>query len=104
MGNKDALKPIGTYYRFTPSVQERKIEASLLRRILFEIFVIREFEIRLLELKDRGLAHGPVHSSIGQEGAAVGAMMALDRGDVIGSTHRGHHHFLAKAWFLSGCL
>jgi len=98
MGNKDALKPIGTYYRFTPSVQERKIEASLLRRILFEIFVIREFEIRLLELKDRGLAHGPVHSSIGQEGAAVGAMMALDRGDVIGSTHRGHHHFLAKAF------
>ena len=66
--------------------------------MLFEIIVIREFETRLLELKDNELVHGPVHSSIGQEGTAVGAITALDREDVIASTHRGHHHFLAKSF------
>jgi len=65
--------------------------------MLFELFLIREFENRLLELKDAGLVHGPVHSSIGQEGAAVGVMSALDPRDAVASTHRGHHHFLAKA-------
>ncbi len=66
--------------------------------MLFELFLIREFETRLLELKDAGLVHGPVHSSIGQEGAAVGVMHALDPQDAVASTHRGHHHFLAKAF------
>ena len=41
MAKKEILKPLGTFYRFTPSASERKLEASRLRRMLFEIFVIR---------------------------------------------------------------
>ena len=74
------------------------VEPRILRHILFHIYLIREVEIRLLELKDQDQVHGPVHSSIGQEGTAVGAMQALLASDRITSTHRGHHHFLAKAY------
>ena len=38
----------------------------------------------------------PVHLSIGQEAAAIGACAALDAADVAVSTHRCHAHYLAK--------
>ncbi|MEM6961038.1 MAG: thiamine pyrophosphate-dependent enzyme, partial [Myxococcota bacterium] len=38
----------------------------------------------------------PVHLSIGQEAAAVGACAPLSRTDQIVSTHRCHGHYLAK--------
>ncbi|TRZ69366.1 MAG: MFS transporter, partial [Rhodocyclaceae bacterium] len=58
--------------------------------------VIRAFEEAVLELDGQGLVHGPAHSSIGQEGGAVGAMAELHSGDQITGSHRGHHQFLAK--------
>ena len=98
--NMPKIEPVsceGELFRFIPNPSElRKIPADLRIRMLFELFLIREFETRLLELKDAGLVHGPVHSSIGQEGSAVGAIRALSPLDAIASTHRGHHHFLAK--------
>ena len=44
-----------------------------------------------------GLIHGPAHSSIGQEGGAVGSVLALTSEDSVNGSHRGHHQFLAKA-------
>ncbi len=41
--------------------------------------------------------HGPAHSSIGQEGGAVGSVLALTSEDSVNGSHRGHHQFLAKA-------
>lgn len=69
---------------------------STLLRILYHLHVIRTFEESLLELDKPGLVHGPVHSSIGQEGGAVAAMSLLDSGDTITGAHRGHHQFIAK--------
>ena len=68
-----------------------------LRRMLEQILLIRRFEENLLALGTEGLLHGPAHSSIGQEGAAVGCMAVLGTGDKINGTHRMHHQFLAKA-------
>ncbi len=66
-------------------------------RALFEqVMLIRRFEEKLLELKAEELVHGPVHTSCGQEGGAVGAMSALTSTDSINGTHRMHHQFLAK--------
>lgn len=62
-----------------------------------QMLLIRRFEERLLNLKSEDLLHGPAHASIGQEGAAVGCMSALNSGDKINGTHRMHHQFLAKA-------
>ncbi len=98
MAKKETIKPIGSLYRFLPQEGDGKLDPALLKRMLFEVHVIRDFETKLLYLKDQGLIHGPVHSSIGQEGAAVGSISALEKTDIIGSTHRGHHHFLAKAF------
>ncbi len=46
----------------------------------------------------------PVHLSIGQEGAAVGACSALESSDVIVSNHRSHGHYLAKGGDLDAML
>lgn len=87
------------YKRFITSESDiRKASRAELRHMLFHLYLIRTAEIRLLELKDEGQIHGPCHSSIGQDGTAVGAMQALVREDQVTSTHRGHHHFLAKAY------
>jgi 2-oxoisovalerate dehydrogenase E1 component len=82
--------------RATPA-DWRKADAGELLRILHHLHLIRAFEECALELAGEGLVHGPVHSSIGQEGAAVGCISALRPSDQINATHRAHHHFLAKA-------
>lgn len=57
---------------------------------------IRLFEETAEQLYMRGLVHGTMHLSIGQEASAVGMIMALEPADFILSTHRGHGHCIAK--------
>ena len=70
---------------------------GLLTAMLHELLLIRSFEEQVLELAPAGLVHGPAHSSIGQEGGAVGSVLALTSADSVNGSHRGHHQFLAKA-------
>ncbi|MFZ5846223.1 MAG: alpha-ketoacid dehydrogenase subunit alpha/beta [Actinomycetota bacterium] len=72
-------------------------DPSLLRTMLSQLVLIRTFEETVLELAGAGLIHGPAHSSIGQEGGAVGSVLALTSEDAVNGSHRGHHQFLAKA-------
>lgn len=58
--------------------------------------VIRKLEERISVLYQEGQIPGFVHTSIGQEACAVGALFHTRPGDVITSTHRGHGHVLAK--------
>lgn len=58
--------------------------------------LIREFESRLDALSLAGEIPGSVHLAIGQEAVAVGASRALEQADVITTSHRPHHHALAK--------
>jgi len=60
------------------------------------MMLIRLFEEALEEMFSRGLLHGTMHLSIGQEATAAGACLALDKKDLITSTHRGHGHCLGK--------
>ena len=60
------------------------------------MMLIRLFEEALEEMFSRGLLHGTMHLSIGQEATAAGACLALDKEDLITSTHRGHGHCLGK--------
>ncbi len=66
-------------------------------RMLALLHLIRAFEIRVLDLKDADLIHGPAHTSVGQEAVAAGVAAVLRGSDLIASTHRAHGHFLAKA-------
>ena len=72
-------------------------DPALLRTIYAQLVWIRTFEQYVLELAGAGLIHGPAHSSIGQEGGAVGSVLALTSADSVNGSHRGHHQFLAKA-------
>jgi TPP-dependent pyruvate/acetoin dehydrogenase alpha subunit len=56
----------------------------------------RRFEETVHDQFGDGQVPGPLHLSIGQEAVAVGGCWNLRRTDAILSTHRGHHHCLAK--------
>jgi 2-oxoisovalerate dehydrogenase E1 component len=72
-------------------------DPTLLRTTYAQLVWIRAFEQYVLDLAGAGLIHGPAHSSIGQEGGAVGSVLALTSEDSVNGSHRGHHQFLAKA-------
>jgi 2-oxoisovalerate dehydrogenase E1 component len=72
-------------------------DPSLLMTMLTQLHIIRAFEETALELAGEKLVNGPLHSSIGQEGGAVGSILDLTVADQINGSHRGHHQFLAKA-------
>jgi 2-oxoisovalerate dehydrogenase E1 component len=69
---------------------------GLLTTMFSQMVLIRSFEHCVLQLAGEGLVHGPAHSSVGQEGGAVGSTLALGAGDTVNGSHRGHHQFLAK--------
>ncbi|WP_344651374.1 dehydrogenase E1 component subunit alpha/beta [Cryptosporangium japonicum] len=58
--------------------------------------LIRTTEERVAALYAQGQVPGFVHTSVGQEAVAVGALFRARTTDVITSTHRGHGHVLAK--------
>ena len=77
-------------YGITAYKPDKLIEA------LRQMYLIRRFEEKAEECYMRGLIHGTMHLSIGQEASAVGACMSLTDSDKITSTHRGHGHCIAK--------
>jgi len=72
-------------------------DPKLLDTMLTSMVLVRAFEEKVLELAGQGLVHGPAHSAIGQEGGAVGSVLAMRGSDQINGSHRAHHQFLAKA-------
>jgi len=59
---------------------------------LRSIYEIRFFEEKVFNLLGQNIIKGASHLYAGEEAVAVGAVAAIQRGDVIGSTHRGHGH------------
>ena len=57
---------------------------------------IRSFEEAAHQMYTQGLMPGLAHLYIGEEAVAVGVCEALETGDYITSTHRGHGHVIAK--------
>jgi pyruvate dehydrogenase E1 component alpha subunit len=74
----------------------RQYSAAQLREVLYKMYLIRRFEEGAEECYTRGLIHGTMHLSIGQEASAMGICMPLAQDDQITSTHRGHGHCIAK--------
>ena len=66
------------------------------REMLRRMLTIRRFEERASADYLAGKIYGVVHCYIGEEAVAVGVCTALERGDRIISTHRGHGHCIAK--------
>ncbi len=71
-------------------------DPELAARVLGTMWRIRLFEEAVDELFARGLMHGTMHLSIGQEASATGVCLAMREGDHLTSTHRGHGHCIAN--------
>lgn len=56
---------------------------------------IRAFERAAIYQSSLGKIYGALHSYEGQESCAIGVCAALQRGDYVASTHRGHGHCIA---------
>ena len=98
MPEKHALDPARPWVRLSTTAADWKAaDPDLLATMLGQLHLIRAFEETVLDLAGEGLVHGPAHSSIGQEGGAVGSIVAMRSSDAINGSHRGHHQFLAKA-------
>ena len=80
----------------TTAADWKAADPALLGTMLGQLHLIRAFEEAVLDLAGAGLVHGPAHSSIGQEGGAVGSIVGLRPADAVNGSHRGHHQFLAK--------
>jgi pyruvate dehydrogenase E1 component alpha subunit len=77
-----------------PAAEE--VSEDTLRGFLRTMLLVRRFEEKVEERFRAGDLPGFLHVAIGQEACAVGVCSALERQDVIGSTHRAHGHALAK--------
>lgn len=66
--------------------------------------LIRRFEERALELSAAGRIPGPIHPCVGQEAVPVGAVAALEPGDRVIATYRGHGWALACGTDPAGLL
>ena len=74
----------------------RQYAPEHLREAFRRMNLIRRFEEGAEQCYMRGLIHGTMHLSIGQEASAMGACIELSDADKITSTHRGHGHCIAK--------
>jgi acetoin:2,6-dichlorophenolindophenol oxidoreductase subunit alpha len=77
------------------SETDRSLRRELMLETYRRMLRIRRFEEAAVRLTKAGEISG-MHSSIGQEGAIVGACMALRDDDYITGTHRSHGHPIGK--------
>ncbi|WP_429069498.1 thiamine pyrophosphate-dependent dehydrogenase E1 component subunit alpha [Bosea sp. OAE752] len=72
------------------------LDDETVAQALTRMHLIRKFEEAAEASYMRGLIHGTMHLSIGQEASAVGTTLPLEAHDYILSTHRGHGHCIAR--------
>lgn len=98
------FKPIPVnQYKPDYKKEVKKYGVDRLKKMYYDMLVIREFETMLNMIKTQGAYAGieynhpgPAHLSIGQEAAAVGQAVNLDTNDYIFGSHRSHGEILAK--------
>lgn len=74
----------------------KELPLDRLAWMLQKMCEIRYFEEKAEDLYIRGLVHGTMHLSIGQEAGSVGSIASLRPEDLIIHHHRGHGHTIAK--------
>jgi pyruvate dehydrogenase E1 component alpha subunit len=75
-----------------------------LKRAYRRMFTIRTFEERVEKEFAAGNIPGFAHVYLGQEASGVGVCHDLTDEDLIGSTHRGHGHCIAKGCDVKGMM
>ncbi|OHB58836.1 MAG: hypothetical protein A2Y07_03420 [Planctomycetes bacterium GWF2_50_10] len=73
-------------------IKKKVVTLEQVKDWLRSIYEIRFFEEKVYDLLGQNVIKGASHLYAGEEAVAVGAIAAMEKGDVIGSTHRGHGH------------
>ncbi len=73
-------------------INNKSLTLEEIKDWLRTIYEIRYFEEKVFDLLGQNIIKGASHLYAGEEAVATGAIAAIERGDVIGSTHRGHGH------------
>ena len=76
--------------------------AERLRALYATMFLIRTVESTLARVFADSEVPGFIHLSICQEAVAAGVACAMQPGDTLATTHRGHGHVLARGLDLDG--
>ncbi len=92
-------------YKSDIDAELKAFGAGGLKKLYYDMLIIREFENMIDSIKKEGNYQGveynhkgPAHLSMGQESAAVGQAAALDVNDYIFGSHRSHGEILAKCF------
>jgi pyruvate dehydrogenase E1 component alpha subunit len=72
------------------------IPKDKLMLMLERMWLIRNFELKVIEAHKNGEFSGAAHPYIGEEAVAVGACVAMRDTDYIAGNHRSHGHPIAK--------
>jgi pyruvate dehydrogenase E1 component alpha subunit len=72
-----------------------ELEAQIRQDMLRRMIEIRITEEQIQELFLQNLIRGTTHLCIGQEACSIGVAWALQKGDTVTCTYRGHGHALA---------
>lgn len=88
-GEDNTVFSIGRY-------MDMKCDKGMQIHLLYTMILIREFETKVSEMKNKNLVFGSVHCCDGEEAIAAGVCSALNADDYIVSNHRPHGHAIAK--------
>lgn len=106
--NAENIAGLKTGYSTTAAIRLSAFSSRDRKKVLSEIgpdkavemyrmmLTIREFEEAIKMLFLEGKMPGTIHQYIGMEACAVGVCSALEKDDVIASTHRPHGHAIAR--------
>jgi 2-oxoisovalerate dehydrogenase E1 component len=73
-------------------IEEQALTKEQMVTYLRQMMEIRTLENNIANLLSKAVLKGASHLYAGQEAVAVGAVAALEDGDLVTSTHRGHGH------------
>lgn len=72
------------------------MDKQLASALLEKMMLTRKFEESVQYYFTLGMIHGTTHLGIGEEATAAGTCLALDKGDALFATHRGHGAAICK--------
>ncbi len=72
------------------------LNKNIIKKIFYNIFLIRSVEERIIEEYPKQDIRCPVHLSIGQEAVPSILSLFVNKKDLAVSSHRGHAHYIAK--------
>ena len=77
---------------------------QLTKRLYTEMYRVRKFEEKVVELYPTDVIQSPIHLSIGQEAVSVVVCSNLKSSDAVFASYRGHAAYIAKGGSLKGLM